>query len=174
MTRGVAAESRDAWPELRYAAWKDTCAALQLWTQVVGKIRLARTPWLNHSWHVTLYVSARGLTTSPIADGARSFDIEFDFIDHRLAIVTSDGARAQVALAPQSVAAFHAAVVRALGGLGIDVPINDLPCEISGAIRFSRDTAPRPYDAESAQRFWRVLGRADRLLKQFRTGFLGK
>ena len=163
-----------AWPALSYAAWKDTCSAVHLWTQVVGKIRLARTPWLNHSWHVPLYVSARGLTTSPIADAKRSFEIEFDFLDHRLTIATSDGGRARVELVPRSVAEFYAAVVNALGEVGIEVPIDDLPCEIAGAIRFGRDRAPRPYDAAAMQRFWRALVQADRVLKQFRTSFLGK
>ena len=102
------------WPPLPYAAWRDTCATLQLWTQIVGKIRLARTPWLNHSWHVALYVTARGLTTSPIPDGARSFQIDFDFLDHALQIATSDGQQRQLPLKPQPVAVFYAAVMAAL------------------------------------------------------------
>src|ERR1700694_5730148 len=103
--------SSEPWPALPYAAWADTCATLHLWTQVIGKIRLARAPWLNHSWHVALYVTARGLTTSPIPDGARSFQIDFDFIDHDLRISTSDGATRQFALAGKSVASFYAAVM---------------------------------------------------------------
>ena len=110
----------DPWPELPTAAWRDTYDTLHLWTQIVGKIRLARSPWLNHSWHVTLYVTARGLTTSPIPDGTRTFQIDFDFIDHLLRISTSDGAQRQFALAGQSVASFYAAVMAALAELGID------------------------------------------------------
>src|SRR3954462_8669474 len=115
------------WPELRYAAWRDTCETLQLWTQIVGKIRLARTPWLNHSWHVTLYVTARGLTTSPIPDGARSFQIDFDFIDHVLRIASSDGRQELVPLLAQPVAVFYNDVMAALSRLGIDVSIDDMP-----------------------------------------------
>src|SRR5664279_3657590 len=115
------AATPERWPELPYAAWADTAATLQLWTQVVGKIRLTRTPWLNHSWHVALYVTARGLTTSPIPDGARTFQIDFDFIDHVLVISTSDGAQRQLALAGLSVAGFYEDLVLALRELGIAV-----------------------------------------------------
>jgi hypothetical protein len=164
----------DLWPELPYAAWKDTCATLHLWTQVVGKIRLALTPWLNHSWHVPLYVTARGLTTSPIPYTDRSFEIVFDFIAHVLDVTTSDGTRRQIALRPQAVADFHASVLGMLGDLGIRVSITELPSEIPQAIRFSDDCVHASYDAEYAHRFWRVLVQADRLFKQFRTGFIGK
>jgi hypothetical protein len=162
------------WPELPYPAWQDTCSTLHLWTQVVGKIRLALTPWLNHSWHVPLYVSARGLTTSPIPYGPRAFEIEFDFLAHALVITVSDGQTRRQPLRPQSVAAFHADTMRLLRELGIEVTINELPCEIAGAVPFSRDRAHAAYDAEYAQRFWRVLLQSDRIFKQFRTGFLGK
>ena len=114
----------EAWPDLPYAAWKETCATLHLWTQIVGKIRLARTPWLNHSWHVPLYVTARGLTTSPIPYGQRSFEIAFDFHEHVLDITTSDGARDRTALEPRTVADFYGRVMLGLEGLGIPVPIN--------------------------------------------------
>jgi hypothetical protein len=164
----------DAWPDLPYEAWKDTCATLQLWTQVVGKIRLARTPWLNHSWHVTLYVSGCGLTTSPIPDGQRSFEITFDFIKHVLDIATSEGSGKQIPLKPRSVADFYAAVMAALDDLGIRIAINEFPCEIAGAIPFSKDRTHAAYDGEYAQRFWRVLLQVDRVLKHFRTGFVGK
>ena len=164
----------EAWPDLPYAAWKETCATLHLWTQVVGKVRLARTPWLNHSWHVPLYVTARGMTTSPIPYGQRSFEIAFDLNEHVLDITTSDGARRSTALEPQTVADFYGAVMSGLTDLGIPVRINELPCEIPGAVPFSRDRAHAAYDAEYAQRFWRVLLQADRVLKQFRTGFIGK
>jgi hypothetical protein len=164
----------EPWPELPYAAWRDTCETLQLWTQIVGKVRLVRTPWLNHSWHVTLYVTARGLTTSPIPDGSRTFQIDFDFLDHVLIIATSDGLRRQLPLKPQSVAAFYAAVMAALADLGINVTIDDMPNEIADAIRFRDDQQHVSYDAAAAQRFRRVLASVDRVFRQFRTAFLGK
>jgi hypothetical protein len=162
------------WPELPYAAWRDSCATLHLWTQIVGKIRLARTPWLNHSWHVTLYVTARGLTTSPIPDGARSFQIDFDFIDQVLRISTSDGRQRQLPLAAQSVAAFYAAVMAALADVGIHVKIHDRPNEIPDPIRFPDDHVHAAYDPDAGNRFWQVLRQADRVFAKFRTGFLGK
>jgi len=162
------------WPELEYEAWKDTRATLQLWTQIVGKIRLMQTPWLNHSWHVALYVNARGLTTSPIPHGARTFEIQFDFLEHALDITLSDGKRRRLALRPQSVADFYAAVMAALTELGIPVAINERPCEIADATAFSRDRIHAAYDPEYARRFWQVLLLTDRVLQKFRTGFLGK
>ncbi len=165
---------REAWPELPWAAWRDSCETLHLWTQIVGKIRLARTPWLNHSWHVALYVTARGLTTSPIPDGSRSFQIDFDFIDQVLRISTSDGGQRQLPLTPQSVAAFYAAVMAALAELGIDVEIDDKPNELPNPIRFGEDHVHAAYDSDAAHRFWQVLRQADRVLAHFRTGFLGK
>jgi hypothetical protein len=162
------------WPELPYAPWRKTCETLQLWTQIVGKIRLVRTPWLNHSWHVTLYVTARGLTTSPIPDGARSFQIDFDFIDQALRISTSDGQQRQLPLVAQSVAAFYAAVMTALAELGIDLTIDDQPNELRDPIRFGEDHVHAAYDPEAAHRFWQVLRQTDRVFSQFRTGFLGK
>jgi hypothetical protein len=166
--------ARAQWPELPLGGWRDTCATLHLWTQIVGKIRLARTPWLNHSWHVTLYVTARGLSTSPIPDGARSFEIEFDFIDHVLKIATSDGARRQFALSGHSVASFYRRVMDELADLGITVAIDEMPNELPQPIRFSQDTQHATYDAEAVQRFFKILSNADRVFKQFRTGFLGK
>jgi len=163
-----------SWPELPYAAWRDTCATLQLWTQIVGKIRLALTPWLNHSWHVPLYVTARGLSTSPIPYGAGSFEIEFDFNQHVLNIHVSDGTERRIVLRPQPVADFYAAVMAALADLGIVVAVAEYPCEIAGAIVFSQDRTHAAYDPHYAQRFWRVLLQADRVLKDFRTGFIGK
>ncbi len=165
---------REAWPDLPYSAWADTCVTLHLWTQIVGKIRLAFTPWLNHSWHVPFYVTARGLTTSPIPWRDRSFEIDFDFRDHLLDISVSDGARKQIPLAPRPVAEFYALVMAALAELGIRVEINELPSEIAGAVRFSQDRIHHSYDADYAGRFWRVLLDVDRVLKQFRTGFIGK
>jgi uncharacterized protein DUF5996 len=165
---------KESWPALPYAAWKDTCATLQLWTQIVGKIRLAQTPWLNHSWHVTLYVTARGLTTSPIPYGDRTFAIDFDFIDHVLRLQTSDGGERRLPLRPQPVADFYAAVMTALAELGIKVRINEKPNEIVDAIPFGQDRVHSAYDAGYARRFWQVLARADRVFKDFRTCFLGK
>jgi len=162
------------WPELPTASWRETCETLQLWTQIVGKIRLERTPWLNHSWHIALYVTARGLTTSPIPDGARSFQIDFDFIDHQLWISTSDGATRQFALAGKSVAAFYAAIMAELAGLGIHVKIDEMPNELPEPIRFSQDTKHASYDPDAVQRFFQILVSTDRVFKQFRTGFIGK
>src|ERR1700731_182976 len=138
------------WPELAYTQWRDTQATLQLWTQIVGKIRLAQTPWLNHSWHVTSYVTSRGLTTSPIPHGSRSFEIELDFIQHALVIDVSDGASRRIPLEPRTVADFHAAVTSALDELGVPVHIKDYPCEIAGAKRFSEDRIHTSYDREYA------------------------
>jgi uncharacterized protein DUF5996 len=165
---------RAPWPELPTAAWRETAETLQLWTQIVGKIRLAHTPWLNHSWHVTLYVTARGLTTSPIPDGARCFQIDFDFIDHLLRISTSDGATRQFALAGKSVAGFYAAIMAELAGLGIHVTIDEMPNELPEPIYFSQDTKHASYDPDAVRRFFQILVSADRVFKQFRTGFLGK
>jgi Family of unknown function (DUF5996) len=163
-----------SWPELPYAAWQDTCATLQLWTQIVGKIRLAQTPWLNHSWHVVLYVTPRGLTTSTIPYGERSFQLDFDFLDHVLHISTSDGGRQGVGLYPRTVADLYANVMRSLFDLGIDVRIHELPNEIPGAIRFSEDRVHASYDREFAQRFWRILLQSARVLERSRTSFIGK
>jgi hypothetical protein len=162
------------WPELPSAAWHDTCETLHLWTQIVGKIRLARTPWLNHSWHVTLYVTARGLTTSPIPDGADTFQIDFDFIDHVVRISTSGGTGRGFALPGQSVASFHAMVMAALAELGINIAIDEMPNELPDPIRFSQDDRHASYDKDAVHRFFRILTNADRVFKQFRTGFLGK
>ena len=168
------ADSAAQCPELPYAAWKDTCQTLHLWTQIVGKIRLARTPWLNHSWHVTLYVTARGLTTSPIPDGARTFQIDFDFVDHVLWLRTSDGHFRQVVLKPMTVAEFYADVLHALAGLGIAVRINGKPSEIPDAVPFAEDRVHASYDRDHANRFWRILAASNEVFTQFRTGFLGK
>ena len=163
-----------AWPELPYAAWRDTCSTLHLWTQIVGKVRLAQTPWLNHSWHVALYVTTRGLTSSPIPHGSRTFEMAFDFEDHVLSIDVSDGTRRRIPLLPRTVADFRGEVMQALAELRVPVAIGDLPCEIAGAIPFSKDRNHAAYDARYAQRFSQVLIQCDRLLKQFRTGFIGK
>src|SRR5580693_4704416 len=163
-----------SWPELPTAGWRDTYVTLHLFTQVIGKIRLARAPWLNHSWQVALYVTTHGLTTSPIPDGARTFQIDFDFIDHTLRISTSDGATRRLDLAGQSVAKFYAAVVAALAELGIHIAIDDMPNELPDPIRFSDDNQHASYDPNAVQRFLQILVSVDRVFKQFRTGFLGK
>jgi hypothetical protein len=163
-----------AWPELPPSAWSDTCATLHMWTQIVGKVRLRQTPWTNHSWHVTLYVTARGLTTSPIAHGSRTFQIDFDFIDHALRIETSDGHRGGFALEPQPVAVFYAKVMEALSKLGLAVKISTMPNEIADAIPFEDDQTHRAYDAEYANRYWRILAQSDRVFKTFRARFVGK
>jgi hypothetical protein len=162
------------WPPLRYGEWKETCAHLHLMTQVVGKVRLAQTPWVNHAWHVALYVTPRGLTTSAIPHGDRIFDISFDFIDHELNIRTSDGGERTLKLQPQSVAWFHTSVMEALDALSVPVIINGHPNEIPDAIPFTKDDAVRPYDELYANRFWRALVQADRIFNRFRTSFLGK
>jgi len=163
-----------AWPELPTASWRETYETLHLWTQVVGKIRYVRSPWLNHSWHVALYVTARGLTTSPIPDGTRTFQIDFDLIDHVLRISDSDGAQRQFALPGLSVARFYAAVMANLAELGIHLAIDEMPSELVEPIRFSLDTKHARYDPDAVRRFFQILVNADRVFKQFRTGFLGK
>ena len=164
----------EAWPNLDVGNWRDTRATLHLWTQVVGKIRLALVPWLNHSWHVPLYVSSRGLTTSVMPHGSRMVEIQFDFKDHVLNIDVSDGQERRVPLEPQPVAQFYRRVFVALEELGVPVAINPFPCEIVGAIRLDRDDVHASYDRDWAQRFWRALAQADRVFKAFRTGFIGK
>jgi len=162
------------WPALPYPAWRDTAATLQLWTQVVGKVRLALTPWLNHGWHVPLYVTARGLGTSPMPVGAEILELEFDFVGHRLVARTSRGEERALALEPMAVADFYARTMALLAELAVPVKINQMPSEIADPIRFSEDTVHASYDAEAAHRFWRALLQADRVFKLFRSGFLGK
>jgi hypothetical protein len=174
MTHAALSSSPADWPALPYEEWKDTCATLHLWTQIVGKIRLAQTPWTNHSWHVVLYVTSRGLTTSPIPYRTESFEIDFDFIDHALRIRTSEGAIEHMALEARAVADFYRKLFDLLAGLGIDIRIRTMPNEIPDAIPFERDHVHGSYDADSAHRFWRVLALSDRVLKRFRAGFIGK
>jgi hypothetical protein len=162
------------WPELPYTKWRDTAATLQLWTQVVGKVRLALTPWVNHSWHVPLYVTTRGLGTSPIPLGTENLEIEFDFVAHRLVLRSSCGDEQVIALAPQPVAEFYQRVIQALRSLGAEIIINEIPSEITEPIPFSADYSHRSYDPVAAHAFWRTLGRVDRVFKYFRSGFLGK
>ena len=164
----------ERWPELPYAAWKDTRDTLHLWTQVVGKVRLTLTPWLNHSWHVALYVTTRGLTTSPIPRDGGSFQIDLDFIDHVLWVRTSEGHFRQIMLRPTSVAEFYEDLMIALRELGIESHITTMPCEVTDCIPFEEDTVHAAYDADYANRFWRILLSASQVFAHFRTGFLGK
>lgn len=162
------------WPDLPLEAWSDTCATLHLWTQIVGKVRLTLSPYVNHCWHVTLYVNARGLTTSLIPHGRRSFQIDFDFIDHRLTIRSSDGRASALLLEPQSVATFYTRLMAELDKLDLHVGIHGRPNEVADPIPFDRDEVHRAYDAEYAARYWRALLQADRVFKAFRAGFTGK
>jgi len=167
-------QERNAWPDLRYETWRETAATLQLWTQIVGKVRLGLAPWVNHSWQVPLYVTARGLTTSPMPFAGEILELEFDFVHHRLLGRTSRAEERSFALEPQTVADFYAHM-RALGQeLGVRVTMNERPVELAERIRFSEDRTHRSYDADAARRFWRVLVKTDVVLKHFRSGFLGK
>ena len=168
------AKDRTAWPALDYARLKATAETLQLWSQVVGKVRLAQTPWLNHSWHVPFYVTARGLSTSLIPHAAGAFDLEFDFVASVLTLRTVSGHEAWTPLEPQSVASFYARVMAKLEAAGTPVVIDTTPSEIADAIPFPDDRAPRVYDAAAARDFWRALVTVDQVFKLFRTGFLGK
>jgi hypothetical protein len=163
-----------AWPELPLGEWKDTYATLHLWTQIVGKIRLVQSPWLNHSWHVPLYVSARGLATSAIPHGTRSFEIEFDFIDHCLQLRSSDGRTATMPLRPRPVADFYQDLFARLADLDLPVKINTMPNEMVAPLPFDQDHVHASYDPAHAHRFWQVLVQVDRVFKQFRATFLGK
>jgi hypothetical protein len=166
--------NQDSWPELPLAAWQDTYATLHMWTQVVGKVRLALSPLVNHWWEVPLYVDACGLTTSAIPYGNGIFEVQFDFIEHRLIIQTSWGASKTLALRPQSVADFYAEFMSALRSLGIEVKIWTMPCEVPNPVRFERDTQHASYDREYARRFWQVLILCDTIFKEFRARFIGK
>jgi hypothetical protein len=164
----------DAWPALPLDAWRDTYATLHMWTQIVGKVRLALSPPINHWWQVTLYVTARGLTTSPIPYGMRTFTVSFDFIDHTLLIQTSDGASRSLGLFPRSVAAFYRDFMAALHALHLDVTINTLPQEVPNPIRCDEDDIHAAYDPEYTTRCWRILVQTDRVFKEFRARFVGK
>jgi hypothetical protein len=163
----------EAWPALPYADWADTYRTLHLMTQIVGKVRLAQTPWLNHSWQTPLYVSARGLATGPISHGAWLFDLEFDFVDSALRLRT-DAAAAALPLRAVPIAQFYRELMALLAEAGVPVAIHATPNEMPQATPFAEDIAPRRYDTDAARRFWRALTQADRVLKRFRTGFIGK
>jgi Family of unknown function (DUF5996) len=164
----------DAWPELPMAEWAGTCETLHMWTQIVGKVRLALSPRLNHWWEVPLYVSARGLSTSTIPYRRGVFDVEFDFIDHVLKIFTSRNETRTIRLAPRSVADFYGEFMSMLGALGIDAKIWPMPVEIPHPIRFDQDFVHASYDPVYANRFWRALVTVDSITKEFRARFIGK
>ena len=164
----------EAWPDLRVSAWEDTRDTLHMWTQVVGKIKLALNPMVNHWWHVPLYVSPRGLTTSLVHTGDRGLEIEFDFVDHRLQVRTTDGAQRDLRLEPRTVASFYEATMTALDELGVRVHVYPRPCEVAEAIPFDKDEVHRSYDAPAARRFWLALVQIHGVLLRFRAGFSGK
>jgi hypothetical protein len=166
--------SSQAWPTLPLEAWSETYATLHLWAQIVGKIRLTQSPWVNHGWSCTLYVTARGLTTSPVPHGSRTFQIDFDFIGHQLTILSSDGFTGGVALEPQSVATFYQRLMAEMDRLDLHVKINRKPNEVPDPIHFDQDEIHRAYDRDYANRFWRILVQADRVFKVFRGRFIGK
>lgn len=162
------------WPEIPYAAWAETCTALHLFTQIVGKYRLAHTPWVNHSWHATLYINAQGLTTSLIPDRPAGVEVLFDFLDHRVVAKTPDQKPASFPLEPMSVAEFHQRFIELINAVGGDPQFHGQPNEMPDPIPFRDDTQSRPYDAGAVQRFHRALVLASQVFQQFRTGFIGK
>ncbi|MGD0307098.1 MAG: DUF5996 family protein [Candidatus Acidiferrales bacterium] len=164
----------DPWPALPFAQWKDTCETLHMWMQIVGKIRLALTPLVNHWWEVPFYVTSRGLTTSPIPYEHGNFEMEFDFIEHLLRIETSNGATETLELEPRTVANFYREVMETVRGMGVTVDIWDMPVEVPNPIRFNQDTAHAAYDRTYAHRFWQVLVAIDPIFKEFRGRFIGK
>jgi hypothetical protein len=164
----------DDWPELLFSQWKDTCATLHLWTQIVGKFRLVQSPWINHSWHATFYVTTRGFTTSPIPYRSNPFEIHFDFIAHNVVIQCADGRTERLELRSRSVADFYGELIAKLKSLGIEITIHPIPNEMEVAIPFHEDHEHATYDAVSANRFWHAVLHADRVFKLFRSRFLGK
>lgn len=165
----------ESWPALEYEAWRDTLETLHLWTQIVGKVRLAQSPWINHSWHATLYLTARGLTTGPIPHGQRVFELEFDYQAHLLRLQTGEGEERRLVLEPRSVASFYEELMTSLADLGLSVEIYGRPNELPDpVIPFAEDTRHGSYDAEYANRFWRVLLQSHRVFTWFRAGFQGK
>lgn len=164
----------EPWPPLKYDDWAETAETLHLWTQIAGKIRMTMSPPVNHWWHTTLYVTSRGLGTSPIPNGAQTFEIEFDFLDHALLVTTSAGEHRAFKLQPMTVAEFYKRTVAALGEVGVSVDINTKPDEVAERIPFDSDTKHQSYDPDAASRFWRVLVDTSRVFSAFRSGFLGK
>ncbi len=173
MSKPLAADG-NAWPPLPLSEWRDTCETVHMWTQIVGKVRMELSPPLNHWWHVPLYVTARGLTTSTIPYGWRVFQVDFDFIDHDLRIETSSGSTESMPLKPMAVADFYREFMSRLGSLGIDAHINTTPNEVPTPIPFTEDRTHKSYDPDQVHRFWRALVSADTVFKEFRSRFLGK
>jgi hypothetical protein len=167
-------ERRSDWPELPLAAWQDTYATLHRWTQIVGKTRLALAPMQNHWWQVTLYVTSRGLGTSPIPAGTRTFEVDFDFVERQLVVKTSDGRVARMPLQPMTVASFYQKYMELLASLALEPHIRPVPAEMPDTIPFTEDKDHRSYDADAAERCWRALTQVDRVMKRFRGRFLGK
>ena len=172
--KDAATERSEPWPSLAFGAWQETCVTLHRWTQIVGKIRLALAPPVNHWWHVPLYVTSRGLATSPMPHRAGNFEIVFDFIDHRLAIAASDGAATSFALRPMSVAEFYREIMARLRALGVEVRIWTMPVEVPDPVPFERDQLHGAFDRDYAHRFWRSLVLASRVFAVFRGRFVGK
>jgi len=170
----AAADQPECWPALPLDSWKDTCATLHMWTQMVGKVRLRLTPLVNHWWNVPLYVTARGLTTSRIPYGQRAFELWFDFIQHQLVLETTDGILKTIPLAPRSVAEFYAEFMAMLRSAGIEIKIWRMPVEIPDPIAFDQDQVHRSYDPAAVEKFWRILSSVDAVFNQFRSEFIGK
>jgi|SRR6187402_1463086 len=165
---------KEAWPALPQSEWSETCATLQLWAQIVGKIRLALMPPTNHTWNVTLYPTVRGLTTSPMWQGTRVLQIDFDFIDHLLILQTDRGDRKEIPLNPMTVAAFYQEVMTALDALGTPVRIWPVPVEVADPIPFNEDVTHKSYDPEYVERFWHILLQTTRVFNTFRSRYIGK
>jgi len=162
------------WPELPLHEWQDTCTTVHMWTQIIGKIKLMQSPPINHWWQVVLYLTARGLTTSPIPYGQRTFEIDFDFMDHKLILRTNDGSIRTLALQGLSVADFYQGLMEALRSVGVNIKIWTTPVEVAERIPFEEDRVHASYDSDYVQRCWRIMAQTDRVLKQFRSRFLGK
>ena len=168
------AERAELWPALPYEAWRDTCQTLHMWTQIVGKVRMELSPFLNHWWHVTLYVTPRGLTTSSIPYRGSTFEVTFDFLEHNLFIRTGEGTTRALPLIPRSVASFYREFMDCLRALGIEVTINTLPSEVPSPIRFDVDEMHASYDPLYVQRFWRILEQTSTIMQRYRAPFVGK
>ncbi|HLS82921.1 MAG TPA: DUF5996 family protein [Steroidobacter sp.] len=167
-------DASSQWPALPYGSWRDTCGTLHLWLQVVGKIPLALCPWINHSWHVALQPTARGLATRLMSYGGKALQIEFDFVEHRLIVRLADDATRSLPLEPQSTASFYRKVMSALDELGVPVRIYTTPSELPDPVPFDQDEVHGSYDREYANRYWRVLVQAHRVFEEFRARFIGK
>lgn len=163
-----------SWPALPYLPWQQTCTALHLYSQIVGKYRLARAPWVNHSWHATLYLNARGLTTSVIPDGPGGIEVAFDLLDHRLVGAATDGRVEGFNLVDMSVADFHARFLDLIRALGGTPRLNGKPNEVPDAVPFAEDVEPRPYDADAVGRYFQALVGIHAVFERFRTSYLGK